>query len=208
MKMKVRCVGYKKSERNFTIGNIYTWEDDVLTSDNYTYGTMAIGTNIDNWELSDSYIFKKVEDSENKDMTDEDIWNMLKPKMDKNGIKSLSLSPKLVMKAVSLAYRCGYGRGSKGRPFKYNNVKSKPNTYVINKNGDKIYYCNDEVKIGDKVVFIGTSICRSNAWPEHGTVGEVVEYCDIFNEDGLWVKWEDNGETRHNWRMYCKKVVD
>lgn len=118
MKMKVRCVGYKDSERYFTKGKIYTWEDDKLVNDiGFTYDNMANGTNIDNWDLSNWYKFKKVEDNEDK-MTDEEIFDMLKDKLKKNGICT-EMCSSYTIKAVVLAYTVGYKRGEKGRPFKY-----------------------------------------------------------------------------------------
>lgn len=205
MKMKVRCVGYKTGERAFTKGKIYTWENDKLVNDNgFTYDTMARGTNIDDWDLSNYYIFEKVEDRD--EMTDEEIWNMLSPKLEKNGIYT-EMCPSYVIKAVVLAYVVGYKRGEKGRPFKYNNVKTNPNKFVINENGDKIYYNDDEVVIGDKVVFISHDGGKDRVWPEYGTVGKVVNYGEPY-PNGLFVRWEGRNNILHNWREYCKKVVE
>ena len=66
-------------------------------------------------------------------MTDEEIWEMFKPKMEKLGIDpdgEIVLRKKstgefthelfkmfTVQKLVATAYRSGYGRGQKGRPF-------------------------------------------------------------------------------------------
>lgn len=74
-----------------------------------------------------------------KQMTNEEIWEILKPKMEKNGLTSIAsisrfsasdypnglarcefipvYAEKDVQKAIVLAYRSGYGRGQKGRPF-------------------------------------------------------------------------------------------
>lgn len=217
MEMKVKCTGYKTGERNFTINKIYTWKDNAITNDKgYTYTMSVNGTDTSQWELSGWYIFEKVENDKSKKMTDKEIWDMLKPKMDKNGIKKETLfeffySYDMLIKAVSLAYRCGYGRGIKGRPFKYNNVKPKPKydfrKFVINENGDKIYYCDDEVVIGDKIVFISHDGSKNSIWPEYGKVGKVVDYAEPCN-DGLWVLWEGRNSKVHNWRKYCKKVVE
>lgn len=66
------------------------------------------------------------------DMTNEEIWEMLEPKMEKNKLKPMGACIKWkdcvpeyfytyseddVQKAIVLAYRSGYGRGQKGRPF-------------------------------------------------------------------------------------------
>lgn len=79
--------------------------------------TWSTEKNIDDWSLSGWYEFKKVEDNEDK-MTDEEIFDMLKDKMKKNGICT-EMCSSYVMKAVVLAYIVGYKRGEKGRPFKY-----------------------------------------------------------------------------------------
>lgn len=60
--MKVKCTGYKSSERNFTVGKVYEWKDDCMECDNgfiYTYH-MVDGDNPDKWCLSDWYTFEVV----------------------------------------------------------------------------------------------------------------------------------------------------
>ena len=72
------------------------------------------------------------------DMTNEEIWEMLKPKMEKNGLKKkmggLYIGKKLVdgfwmyslddvHNAIALAYKVGYLRAIKGRPFKIGEKK-------------------------------------------------------------------------------------
>lgn len=73
-------------------------------------------------------------------MTNEEIWEMLKPKMEKLGInydgtyiryRSILDEPKkymdipTVQKLVATAYRSGYGRGQKGRPFVIGEMKKQ-----------------------------------------------------------------------------------
>ena len=73
------------------------------------------------------------------DMTNEEIWEMLRPKMEKNNLKStvsITYVPTLwdgkdlieskkayyeddVHNAIALAYKVGYLRAMKGRPFKF-----------------------------------------------------------------------------------------
>ena len=230
MKMKVRCIGYKDTERDFTIGKIYTWKDNSLKCDNdYVFTDVVAGTDINKWFLSNYYEFEKVESNKVKD---EEIWDMLSPKMEKNGIKhdcfkSVSnadfqnltafniplYSKEMLIKAVSLAYQVGYFRAEKGRPFKYGDKNSpKSDKFVTNKNGKKVYYCDDEIKIGDKVVFIlGQDF--TDVWPRTGTIGIVKEFSEtqiVDNvEKAVLVNWYDErGGTRHNWPGYCKKVVE
>ena len=73
------------------------------------------------------------------DMTNEEIWEMLKPKMEKNGLISDIYSctkpdgfylneaykSKDVHNAIALAYKVGYLRSQKGRPFKIGEKKKK-----------------------------------------------------------------------------------
>ena len=94
------------------------------------------------------------------DMTNEEIWKMLKPKMEKNGLISDIYSctkpdgfylneaykSKDVHNAIALAYKVGYLRAMKDRPFKFGEKKKKgghwepvdPNN--LPKEGTKVRY--------------------------------------------------------------------
>lgn len=97
------------------------------------------------------------------DMTNEEIWEMLIPKLNKNGTlikgaRSGLFGPifyyeeKGVQNAIAIAYRSGYERAIKGRPFKFGEKKKKsghwkpvdPNN--LPKEGTKVKlkkeYCN------------------------------------------------------------------
>ncbi len=54
-------------------------------------------------------------------MTDNEIYDMLKPKMDKAGVFMVKMYNSV--KAIALAYRSGYLRAKKGRPFKIGGEK-------------------------------------------------------------------------------------
>ena len=215
MKMKVKCTEYKQDERFFTLGNIYEWVDGKLRSDNgHVYNAFVQGEDPAKWKINDWYTFEKVADDEEAkaEMSNEEIWNMLANKMEKNGIVSqmvLSLSndfysEAMLHKAVALAYKCGYMRAQKGRPFKYNEKKAKKRKFVKDKDGHKIFYEDDAVlEVGTKVVFIDNG--DDYVWPVHGTVG-VVDM--IIDNEQLRVNWFDGKGTRNNWVSYCKKVVD
>lgn len=71
---------------------------------------------------------------QNKAITNYEIWKMLEKKMEKNGFTPLTHEEKLitsrplylyddVINMVSLAYRSGYERAMKGRPFKFGEKK-------------------------------------------------------------------------------------
>ena len=104
---------------------------------------------------------------ENVDMTNEEIWKMLKPKMEKNGLNKkmggLHIGENLVYgfwvysidnvhNAIAIAYRSGYERAIKGRPFKIGEKKKKGGHWVpvdpnnLPKEGTKVKlkkeYCN------------------------------------------------------------------
>lgn len=70
---------------------------------------------------------------EKDEMTNEEIWEMLKPKIEKNEIKPCShhymfgavYNKNDVINAIAVAYRSGYIRAMKGRPFKFGEKKKK-----------------------------------------------------------------------------------
>lgn len=78
------------------------------------------------------------------DMTNEEIWKMLQPKLLKNYI-----FPNNVSEAVAMAYKVGYLRAIKGRPFKIGEKKKKggywepidPNN--LPKEGTKVRYSRE-----------------------------------------------------------------
>ena len=55
------------------------------------------------------------------DMSDDEIYDILKPKMDKAGVFMIKMYNSV--KAIALAYRSGYLRAKKGRPFKIGGEK-------------------------------------------------------------------------------------
>lgn len=82
---------------------------------------------------------------ENVDMTNEEIWEMLESKMRKNGLEKKMgalycdnkltngywvYTPNDVHNAIAIAYRSGYERAIKGRPFKFNEKKKKGGHWV------------------------------------------------------------------------------
>lgn len=93
------------------------------------------------------------------EMTNEEIWEMLKPKMEKNGLKTyyrvtpyhyiLSYDCADAQKAIAIAYRSGYERAMKGRPFKFGKKKKKNGHWVpvdpknLPKEGTKVRYSRE-----------------------------------------------------------------
>lgn len=131
----------------------------------------------------------------NSHLTDEEIWEMLKPKMEKLGIDSNGSGSVLktesglltkticknfmylddVIRLVTTVYRSGYGRGQKGRPFKIGEKKKghwewiKSNEIVLD--GIKVRYMKrTEYDDGNNPYYpkIGQECIKLNApgWPD------------------------------------------
>ena len=60
--MKVKCVGYKGEEREFTIGKIYEWNGRLFSDSGFEFRTLVEETDISKWGLSDFYEFELVFD--------------------------------------------------------------------------------------------------------------------------------------------------
>lgn len=133
----------------------------------YTVPNGSIGTIIDfdeyddicpyqvKWESGNiSWVFtrdiEKVEPDPIPEMTNEEIWEMLKPKMEKNGLKkkmgALYCNNNLtngywvytlddVHNAIALSYKVGYLRSQKGRPFKIGSNKTGHSEHKKGKTG-------------------------------------------------------------------------
>ena len=135
----------------------------------------------------------------NEHMSENEIFEMLKPKFEKNGIKCDGhvsygnneewnefeyYTTKTMKEIVALVYRVGYGRGSKGRPFDY---------------ADKDEPVNKELYIGARVKMIhdySNHISYKKYYPPVGICG-IVE--DIGSD--VLVKWDSNVKNGFSW--YC-----
>jgi len=99
-------------------------------------------------------------------MTNEEIWKMLEGKMRKNGLKKKMgalycdnkltngywvYTPDDVHNAIALAYKVGYLRSQKGRPFKIGEKKKKGGHWVpvdpnnLPKEGTKVRYSRENI---------------------------------------------------------------
>lgn len=105
-------------------------------------------------------------------MTNEEIWKMLKPKMEKNGLKTyyrvtpyrhiLSYDCVDAQKAIAIAYRSGYERAMKGRPFKIGEKKEKKGGHWepvdlnnLPKEGTRVKYARKCKDYTDDIIMIG-----------------------------------------------------
>lgn len=129
------------------------------------------------------------------DMTNEEIWKMLKPKMEKNGLKTyyrvtpyhhiLSYDCADAQKAIAIAYRSGYERAMKGRPFKIGKKKKKgghwepvdPNN--LPKEGTKVRYSRP-ICFEDEFYLIGWNV------GDEGIVNYHENYFGVKREGKNW----------------------
>lgn len=65
----------------------------------------------------------KVGDKELPDMSDDEIFNMLKPKLHNAGVLKYEYYYDVIIRAIALAYCSGYLRAKKGRAFKIGGEK-------------------------------------------------------------------------------------
>lgn len=102
-----------------------------------------------------------VEEMTNEEMTNEEIWGMLRPKLVKNGLdwihygydsegnKFYYFDEKALMNAVATAYKSGYYRSQKGRPFKIGEKKKQGGHWVpvdpnnLPKEGTRVRYARE-----------------------------------------------------------------
>lgn len=144
-----------------------------------------------------------------ENMTNEEIWEMLKPKLVKNGLdwihygydvdgnKFYYFDEIALKNAVAIAYKSGYYRSQKGRPFKFGEKKKKdrywepvdPNN--LPKEGTKVRYsreCKDYKKCESKIVIGDTGVVKF-AGPNHDWFGIKLDkrrsqYYNWFSFDG------------------------
>lgn len=141
------------------VGTIGTVVKDVDEVNCYIQWPKGSTSKEDCWYCSNN----DIELVKNEDMTNEEIWEMLKLKMEKNGLKEyqggLLLGGRMVPgyhvylkrqvnEAISIAYRSGYERAMKGRPFKIGEKKKgghwepvDPNN--LPKEGTKVRYSRE-----------------------------------------------------------------
>lgn len=162
---KVRCI-YKADCYHPEIGTIGTIVDYDKRDEDANYKVQwPKGTTIgdDRWWAINRCIELVEDDVTNEqkisEMTNKEIWEMLKPKMEKNGLKTyyrvtpyhhiLSYDCVDAQKAIAIAYRSGYERAMKGRPFKFGEKKKgghwepvDPNN--LPKEGTRVRYARED----------------------------------------------------------------
>lgn len=99
----------------------------VIDSDVFGYYLIDIGN--DSYKMVEEDDIVPIEELPN--MLDDEIYNMLKPKLDNADVFKYGyyyrdhtmFNAAEVIKAIALAYRSGYLRAKKGRPFKIGGEK-------------------------------------------------------------------------------------
>ena len=185
---------YPKAGTVGTIDN-FGWTDNTVGVD---WGkNSGVSKNCDGryvWYIS----WKSIElvDDTDSHMSDEEIWEMFKPKMEKLGINpdgnfikynNLNehknyMDVDTVQKLLATAYRSGYGRGQKGRPFVIGEKKQGPHWEWI-KPGE-IVPDGTKVRYARKVGPSGNSIWTD--W-KIGYEGKVTSEEDWDSENSFWV---------------------
>lgn len=133
--------------------------------------------------------------------TDEEIYEMLLPKLLKNGAirnNNSNVVAKIVdiRKAIATAYRSGYARCEKGRSF------------IIGEKKEEWVVVDKEIKVGDMVRFLSEVQHEKYPYyyPAAGTIGEVVD-----KDSGvLLVQWPQGTTSRNDcWNASerCLEVV-
>ena len=149
---------------------------------------------------------------ENVDMTNEEIWKMLRPKMVKNDllcenyrVDSCGFVPTYdcdnVHNAIALAYKVGYLRSQKGRPFKFGEKKKKGGHWEpvdpenLPKEGTRVRYSR-QICFEDEFYLVGWNVGDEGIVNYHGNyfgvkregknwdgVGMFGYYFDMWVED-------------------------
>lgn len=162
------------------VGTIGTVAKDVDEIDCYIQWPKGSTSKEDRWYCNKN----DIELVENEDMTNEEIWKMLENKMQKNGfhyslaydknnVEYEMYSRGLVFDLIAIAYRSGYERAMKGRPFKIGEKKKKgghwepvdPNN--LPKEGTKVRYSRP-ICFEDEFYLIGWNVGDEGIVNYHG----------------------------------------
>ena len=154
---------------------------------------------------------------EKDEMTNEEIWEMLKPKMAKNGLtylhygydgdgkKFFYYKDSDVINAIAVAYRSGYERCMKGRPFKIGEKKKKQgghwepvNPNNLPKEGTKVRYArecedyerhDDWIQLNDtgaveiEATWFGMTLDAPRGWMKWVWFDDAEDCLDMWVED-------------------------
>lgn len=174
---KVRFVGKSESEFCEEFAPDY---DIIGTITNVCGGDMEVEWPKGSVLNDGAFWYTKNELELVEEMTNEEIWEMLKPKMEKNGLKIAGYLKDYigettcydefdVHNAIALAYKVGYLRSQKGRPFKIGEKKKKGGHWVpvdpnnLPEEGTKVRYsreCKDYVDSDEWICINDTGVVK------------------------------------------------
>lgn len=210
---KVRCI-YKADCYHPEIGTIGTIVDYDKRDEDANYKVQwPKGTTIgdDRWWAINRCIELVEDDVTNEqkisEMTNKEIWEMLKLKMEKNGLEIAGYLQDYtgevgcydeddVHNAIALAYRSGYIRAIKGRPFKIGEKKKKnghwepvdPNN--LPKEGTRVRYARECKEYSD--YNISPIILGDLGKVDIGSEGWFGVRLDSPRSSYSWVSFDDN----------------
>lgn len=147
-----------------------------------------------------------------EEMTNEEIWEMLRPKFNKNNLEGnyvridrYGYIKEDVYNAIAIAYRSGYERAMKGRPFKFGEKKVEKkkgghwepvDPENLPKEGTKVRYsreCKDYVDSDEFICINDTGVVKLEGYWFGVTLDNPHEYkwiCfdDVENCLDMWVE--------------------
>lgn len=188
------------------VGTTGTVVEDVDEVDCYIQWPKGSTSREDRWYCNKN----DIELVENVDMTNEEIWKMLENKMrkngfhyslayDKNNVEYEMYSRGLVFDLIAIAYRSGYERAMKGRPFKIGEKKKKcghwepVNPNNLPKEGTRVRYARESeeytkepgmIDVGDIGVF---------------SYGKILGLPGIRFDDGNWISFSNEIDCLDMW---------
>lgn len=215
---KVRCIykdGYYHPEVG-TIGTIVRYDSYDENSSYKVQWPKGSTIGDDRWWVFNNCIELVEDNAVDKqkipNMTSEEIWEMLKPKMEKNKLKSIGTCIKWkecvpeyfytyseddVHNAIAIAYRSGYERAMKGRPFKIGEKKKKGGHWEpvdpenLPKEGTRVRYSRECKEYSDckvPIIVLG-DLGKVNITPEKWFGVRLDNPRSSFS----WVSFDDSG---------------
>ena len=198
----VKIINKYNPDKIGAIGYITSYDEGDEDNKHYLV-EWQVGSKWESWPRDDEIEEVKENNQINctKEMTNEEIWKMLESKMRKNKLEIAGYLKDYigevacyaeddVHNAIALAYRSGYERAMKGRPFKIGEKKKKSGHWVpvdpnnLPKEGTRVKYArecaiygNDVVKIGDEGIVEWDGVYAPN-W-----------FGVKFDNPRSWMKW-------------------
>lgn len=203
---KVRYIGKNHNDNPQwypPIGTIGEIIKNIDEADCYIQWERGTTSKNDRWYCNKS----DIEFIENIDMTNEEIWKMIRPKMEKNGLISKvnlihvsadnypnnevkitkTYLEEDVHNAIALAYKVGYLRAMKGRSFKVREKKKKGGHWEpvdpdnLPKEGTKVRYSRESKEYAKEPDIINVGDIGTFSY------GKILGLPGIrFNDDRFW----------------------